>query len=213
MKSERAELYHALLKRVARELGEKPDAEVVKHVATFRLLRESLQVRLLDGQHVDPDDLLKVDAVLKQYLPQGKPLAVAIQYVEGVRGIYTCKHCGKRNELKPGEYTPITDKPAKPPPTADAAKPAAQPSAVAAPAPAPAPAPALKQSSKWSGQGDAAFMPAQNILAGAEGWAKATAWSGSANMLGPHGGGVSRGAPSPGDPLYSDHKPRTPEGK
>jgi hypothetical protein len=69
----RAKRYQTLLRQVALELDEKPNSEVVKHVSTFRLLRENLHIRLLAGERVDPADILKVlDEALKQYLPQGQ---------------------------------------------------------------------------------------------------------------------------------------------
>ena len=44
-------------------------------------MRENLQIRLLAGERVDPSDVLKLDDALKQYLPQGKPIAVEITIV------------------------------------------------------------------------------------------------------------------------------------
>ena len=205
--NDRAKLYHALLKRVARELNEKPDAEVVKHVATFRLLRESLQVRLLDGERVDPGDLFKVDEVLKQYLPQGKPLKAELVIVEGVHGVYKCRFCGKENELKPGEYTPAKSKPDKPPPVIEGSATEVTPSAKpdtdkAENKPTVAPkAEKPQQSPKWQGEGDRAFMPAVNFVEGVEGWTKRpSVWRSRGNsqaLFGPHGGGLRANPPSP----------------
>jgi hypothetical protein len=199
MKSEREQLYHDLIKRVSRELNQPADSEIVKHVATFRLLRESLQVRLLDGDRVDPDDLLKIDTALKSYLPQGKPLSVAIEYVSGVTGIYTCKFCGKQNRLEPGTYTSVkdrplsSDKPMKDQPNAitsasdKSAPPAAAPTPATTAASRQLPPPPPRNNPRWSGEGDKAFAKAVDITADCPGWLK---------NGGPHGGGVRRGPPS-----------------
>lgn len=80
----RTKRYLGLLRQVARELDEKPNAEIVKHVATLRLMRESLQIRLLAGERINPSDVLALDAALKQYLPQGKPITVQIEVVDPV---------------------------------------------------------------------------------------------------------------------------------
>ena len=140
--SSRAKRYAHLLGEVAAELNEKPDTDLVKHVATMRLMREAIQIRLLAGERVDPADILKIDDALKQYVPHRKPPLVELVVVEGVTGIYACKHCGERNNLSEGEYQPIatTRSPEPPPPVIDGEvlKPAApKPKRKALPAPAP----------------------------------------------------------------------------
>jgi hypothetical protein len=99
--------YKKLLRQVARELDEKPDAEVVKHVATLRLMRENVQIRLLEGERVDAADVLRLDEALKQYLPQGKPLSVQVTIVNGTR--VCCPGCKL-------EFDPHTDEPVRPQP-------------------------------------------------------------------------------------------------
>jgi hypothetical protein len=79
----RTDLYKKLLKQVAKELGEKTAADIVKHVATLKLMRENIQIRLLAGERVDPLDVLKLDECLKRYLPQGKPVTVTVRFVDG----------------------------------------------------------------------------------------------------------------------------------
>jgi hypothetical protein len=123
----RAKRYHKLLRQVARELDEKPNSEIVRHVATFRLLRESLQIRLLEGQHVDPGDVLKIDEALRQYLPQGKPLSVKVVIVNGTR--VCCPGCKL-------EFDPRTDKPVAAPPDPPAREPRPRPVADAEAGPA-----------------------------------------------------------------------------
>jgi hypothetical protein len=84
MPNSRAQRYLRLLREVGRELNEKPTSEMVKHVATLRLMRENLQIRLLAGERINPADVLALDAALKQYLPQGKPIKVEIEIVDSV---------------------------------------------------------------------------------------------------------------------------------
>lgn len=128
----RARRYKKLLRQVARELDEKPAAEVVKHVATFRLLRENLQIRLLEGRDVDPGDLLKVDDVLKQYLPRGKPLSVEVKIVDGITGICPKCHAEIEDWVAPPKPAP------SPPPVIDAEPiKEAKPETPALPAPPP----------------------------------------------------------------------------
>jgi hypothetical protein len=98
MADSRVATYKRLLRETAKQLGEKTDTEVVRHVATLRMARENLQVQLLRGERIDPADLIKLDAALKQYLPQGKPLEVTINIVD----------------RKPGQSSP---EPPDPPPT------------------------------------------------------------------------------------------------
>lgn len=84
MSSSRTELYKKLLRQVAKELDEKPSAEIVKHVATLRLMRKNLQIRLLTGERIDPGDIVKLDEALRHYLPAGKPIKVDINIVPSV---------------------------------------------------------------------------------------------------------------------------------
>jgi hypothetical protein len=98
--------YKAILSEVATDLEIEADSELCKHVAALRLMRENIQARLLRGERVDPDDLLKIDAALKQYLPERKAPQITVRFVEGVVGKYKCTHCGEENHLEAGTYTP-----------------------------------------------------------------------------------------------------------
>jgi hypothetical protein len=132
--------YKAVLKEVAADLKIEADSELCQHVATLRLLREGVQARILRGERVAVDDVLTLDQALKAYLPERKAPRIQVSFVEGVRGIYNCQHCGKENELKEGEYTPPS-RPKAPPQTSDApAANAPLPDAAVAPADSAAPA-------------------------------------------------------------------------
>jgi hypothetical protein len=100
--------YKVILKEVAADLEIEPGSELCEHVATLRLMRKNILARLLrsDALRTDPDDLLKIDATLKQHLPERKTPTIRITYVEGVVGRYTCTHCGEENKLESGTYTP-----------------------------------------------------------------------------------------------------------
>ena len=75
--------YKRLLKETAKQLGESTDSEVCRHVASFKVLRANLLAKMLLGETVDPGHLIEIDRVLKQYLPQGKPIKVEIEIVHG----------------------------------------------------------------------------------------------------------------------------------
>jgi len=124
-------------KEVCADLECQPDDEICRHVSTLRLMRENMQAKLLVGERVAPDELLAVDAALKAYLPQGKPMTIAVQLVETLQG--KCAHCGKMNVVPArqvsdvvrvnGERIDIAPASAtsdgKPPAAADSAAPAA----------------------------------------------------------------------------------------
>jgi hypothetical protein len=183
--------YKAILKEVAADLEVEPDSELCTHVSTLRLMRENIQARLLRGERVDPDDVLKLDQALRQYLPERKAPSISVSFVEGVVGIYKCQHCGKQNDLKDGEYTPLKSRFDKSPQmiegTATEVKPSPAPTdGNAAPSTAAAakadiakakntpdvPTPVERRNTKWVGEGDRAFMPAVNFVEGVEGWTK-----------------------------------------
>jgi hypothetical protein len=103
--------YKVILKEVAADLEIEADSELCRHVGALRLMRENIQARLLRGERVDPDDLLKIDAALKQYLPERKALQVAVRFSEAVTGTYKCSSCGTQNHLESDTYTPAARKP------------------------------------------------------------------------------------------------------
>jgi hypothetical protein len=127
-------------KEVCADLDCKPDDELCRHVTTLRLMRENMQAKLVLGERVDPDDLLAVDAALKQYLPQGKPATINVQVVQKLRG--RCASCGAMNEVPEDQIRAVVK--AEPESaetlTSGHASPIAEPS-TDAPAPAPAPPP------------------------------------------------------------------------
>src|SRR5262249_19396048 len=65
--------------------------------ATMRLLREGLLARAIRSERVDPDDMLKLDAALKSYLPQGKPPTITVNFVKTLQA--RCPHCHKLSEV------------------------------------------------------------------------------------------------------------------
>jgi hypothetical protein len=80
----RVDLYKKLLRQVAKQLGEKTTADIVKHVATLKLMRENIQIRLLAGERVDPGDVVKIDECLKRYLPDRAPLKVEVEFIDSL---------------------------------------------------------------------------------------------------------------------------------
>jgi hypothetical protein len=108
----RVKQYRQLVKETAAQLREQPDSEIVRHLTSFKMLRQSLEARMLLGQHVDPADLLKIDEVLKQYLPQGAPIGVTLTIA--AKADVTCPSCQHR--FNP--HTNATVAPPEPPPPA-----------------------------------------------------------------------------------------------
>jgi len=123
--------FKAIAKEVAHDLHVDPDSELCQHVSTLRLLREGLLVRAMRSERVDPDDLLKLDAALKNYLPQGKPATINVNFVKTLTA--RCPHCHKLSEVS---TEPFKDEARQTHP--DAATEAAA-RAAATPAPAPEP--------------------------------------------------------------------------
>jgi hypothetical protein len=105
--------YLGYVAEAVKTLGVKAGDERAEHVAALRMARSAITARLIAGREREGDAmaLLKLDEALKQVLPPPEPMKVAIEFVEGVRGIYKCRFCGRQNELKPGEYTPVKSKP------------------------------------------------------------------------------------------------------
>jgi hypothetical protein len=139
------------LRRIEREvcadLNVAPDDELCRHVSTLRLMRENMQAKLVVGERVDPDDLLRVDAALKAYLPQGKPATIEVKIIDGLHA--TCPRCGHhtavdKDKLKRAVKVEGVPDTATATATAETpsghAKPIATPS-TDAPAPPPAPQP------------------------------------------------------------------------
>jgi hypothetical protein len=202
-----AKRFEELCAEAGKQLGVDANSEQAKLVATLRGCLEQQQVKLVAGHVLDPGLIVRLTELIAAQLPPPKPLRVAIQYVEGIVGI--CPKC----KAEIGNY--VAPKPTAPPPviegTAAEVKPSQPPtgdapnSAAAAKAPPEVtPKPVEKPHPKWVGEGDRAYMPVQNILAGAEGWGKHSAWSGSAPMFGPHGGGVKPNGLAPGQHGYID---------
>lgn len=59
----RTKRYQRLLRQVARELDERPTTEMVKHVATLRLMRENLQITRLVLRCLKPRLLLAISKI------------------------------------------------------------------------------------------------------------------------------------------------------
>jgi hypothetical protein len=76
-----ADRFRAVLKAVAADLRIEPTSDLCKHVATLRLARENMQVRLLAGERVDIKDLLALDEAIRRHLPERDPLTITVEYV------------------------------------------------------------------------------------------------------------------------------------
>jgi len=120
---DRVQLYKRMLREVAKELGEALSADFVKHVATMRMLRENMQIRLLAGERVDPKDIITIDEALKHYLPQGRPHTLEIQIVGRGETIAALE----RGVPEGGTEPPVSPTAPTEAPAGDVAKPGAEP--------------------------------------------------------------------------------------
>jgi hypothetical protein len=108
----RVRQYKQFLRDAARDLRVKPSSEAAQSLATMRMtarmLREQVQMRLLNGQISNPDLLLKLEASLREYMPaaaaDAAPLPrIRIEFAECLVGV--CQKCGHVHQ---------TDKPVPP---------------------------------------------------------------------------------------------------
>jgi len=97
-------------KAAAKELKLDPSDWRVRRYALLALSIENIEAALATGEDLDTDSLSKIDAQMQKIrdtLPPEKH-QVSVQFVEGCIGIYTCQHCGKRNDLEAGTYVPAS---------------------------------------------------------------------------------------------------------
>jgi hypothetical protein len=80
------------------------DNDRVRLLAALKLNHEALLERMIRGDNVSPDHVTTLTEAIEGMLPPEVPSKINIQIVQGVVGIYTCKHCGARNELEEGSY-------------------------------------------------------------------------------------------------------------
>jgi hypothetical protein len=106
MSEERFEQLQTLTKEAAELLRLPENSERVVLLASLKLAHQVATERLVHGTHVDPAHLLALTETIAKMVPEAPPPAVTITIVQGCVGVYTCKHCGARNELPEGEYQP-----------------------------------------------------------------------------------------------------------
>jgi len=94
----------------AAELKLEPSDWRVRRYALLALSIENIEAALATGEDLDTDALSKIAAQMQRIrdtLPPEKH-QISVQFVEGCIGIYTCTHCGKRNDLEAGTYVPAS---------------------------------------------------------------------------------------------------------
>jgi hypothetical protein len=79
--SDRFKLYQALLASAADQLGCEPTHEKAKDLATLRLMRESITLRLIAGKDCNPADLRWLAEELSKFAPPEPPIKVEIEIV------------------------------------------------------------------------------------------------------------------------------------
>jgi hypothetical protein len=129
-----ADQHQALLAQVAADYGVDADSDQADHIATLIVLRKAIRDRAWRGDTIrtDPDDMAKIDALLKAYQPAKDQLQIEVNFVKSAVGIghATCPQCGHRAEHRfgDGELEPLPPKP-----------PVEKPAVAEAPLPPPAP--------------------------------------------------------------------------
>ena len=107
----RADKYRKTIRATAKQLGVPPSSELARHVSLLKMMREQIEIRLIDGRgDPDPDSLLKLDAALRQYMPTGEPAGV--QFTIQVAKL--CAKCRAEFEVEP---PPVAEERPSPPPS------------------------------------------------------------------------------------------------
>jgi hypothetical protein len=118
MSGDRYEAFEAFKAAAAAKLKLPIDNERVRLLGALQLSHEAMLERMIRGDNVLPDHVKTLTEAIEGMLPPEMPPSIEVKIVEGVVGIYTCKHCSARNELPPGSYQ-APSKPVKPPSTVD----------------------------------------------------------------------------------------------
>ena len=94
----RADKYRKTIRATAKQLGVPPSSELARHVSLLKMMREQIEIRLIDGRgDPDPDSLLKLDATLRQYLPFAEPAGVQLV----IKAARLCHRCKAELEAEP----------------------------------------------------------------------------------------------------------------
>jgi hypothetical protein len=91
----------------------------VKRLASAHLYEQSVMTRVLNDEQITAAEFKAASDMVEAARSTAKALpTIKLEIVSGVVGIYTCSHCGARNELRDGSYQ-APSKPVKPPSTID----------------------------------------------------------------------------------------------
>ena len=82
-------------------------------LAALKLARERMVEALAAGRTIDFTAFTRILEMLEKHEPPLVP-KVEVSFVQGVVGIYKCRHCGEQNDLPEGEYTPKEKQPREP---------------------------------------------------------------------------------------------------
>jgi hypothetical protein len=89
--------FRKMLKTASKELGLPIGDTRCQHYAFPSLAREQILARLLMGENVDPDQMMRIDQSLLTLRPAEQQL-IRIEYVEGIKGVSqtVARHCIER---------------------------------------------------------------------------------------------------------------------
>jgi hypothetical protein len=189
----------ALRAEIGEQLGLPVDNTRVLVASALRLAHEGLTARMIAGREIDVASLLRIgDLLLETAPPPPVPKRVTVEFCGTIDLCPVCNYQrparddGRRDGPSAARALPVIEAEATEvvgdvPTTTDAKS--AEVKAAEAKDPVPAPP---KQSAKWQGSGDHAFMPATNFTAGVPGFLKKPSpWPGRGTSA-PMFGGVKR---------------------
>jgi hypothetical protein len=88
-----ADRFRQICREVAKRLELKPSDDRVEHIATLTLGREMLSARMIEGDNIDPDKLLRFDEALRQHLPiVGHKIELLIYHPAETQTCPLCSH-------------------------------------------------------------------------------------------------------------------------
>jgi hypothetical protein len=96
-----ADRFRQIARATAKRLDLRSGDPVVEHIATLMLAREHLSARLIAGDHVDPDKLLKLDAAIMSHMPAVHQEPVELVVVRSM----ICPECRDKRPMTEAEQS------------------------------------------------------------------------------------------------------------
>jgi len=116
---------HDAREAAAKELRLPVEDWRTRRYSLLTLAIEELEARFATGESLDTDGLARIDAQMQEIRSSLPPegIKVDVVFVSGVRGIFHCEHCGKRNNVDNMTEETLTEKRARAKADAELVKP------------------------------------------------------------------------------------------